>query len=138
MRCLQKREKCAFNRSGKCDILTDTYFNRPCPFYKEKLGETVREMIFQNEVYRSIRGYNYKYFVAESGKVINWQGKEIKQSLVTGRPHVNLTDIYRGSHKESVARLVADAYIPGAGRIAHKDRDLTNCDRWNLYRIGDE
>lgn len=138
MKCLQKRERCVFNRKGKCDILTDTFFSKPCPFYKEALDETVRDMIHEGETFRSIRGYSYKYFVSESGRVINWQGREIRQSLTAGKPYVNLTDQFRGSHKVSVARLVVDAFIPGTGRIGHKDRDLTNCERWNLYIVGDE
>lgn len=32
--CSQKRVDCVMNKSGKCLALTDTTFNRPCPFYK--------------------------------------------------------------------------------------------------------
>ena len=33
-RCDQKRYSCASCRGGRCTILHDTRFKRPCPFYK--------------------------------------------------------------------------------------------------------
>ena len=29
-------ESCNGNKKGRCTILTDTKFDRPCPFYKRK------------------------------------------------------------------------------------------------------
>lgn len=138
MKCTQKRERCVFIREGRCGILEDTHFNRPCPFYKERLNEPLVDRIIDGEVFRSIRGYNGKYYVSESARVMNWVGREIKQSLVAGRPHVNLVDEYKQNRKESVAKLVADAFIPGSGRIIYKDGNYENCDRWNLFRVGEE
>ncbi len=33
-RCEQERYSCAMNKNGRCQILHDTRFKRPCPFYK--------------------------------------------------------------------------------------------------------
>lgn len=35
-RCSQKLTSCKFNINGRCDILNNTYFDRACPFYKER------------------------------------------------------------------------------------------------------
>lgn len=35
-RCSQKIKSCRFNRNGICEILNNTYFDRNCPFYKER------------------------------------------------------------------------------------------------------
>lgn len=32
--CIQKRFSCVACKSGRCQILHDTHFDRPCPFYK--------------------------------------------------------------------------------------------------------
>lgn len=34
--CKQKLSDCCANKGGYCIALTDTEFNRPCPFYKKK------------------------------------------------------------------------------------------------------
>lgn len=33
-RCTQRRSKCFANENGYCAILNDTFFKRPCPFFK--------------------------------------------------------------------------------------------------------
>lgn len=35
-KCSQKIETCIFNKNGICKILNNTYFDRTCPFYKER------------------------------------------------------------------------------------------------------
>lgn len=35
-RCSQKIKSCRFYKNGICDILNNTYFDRACPFYKER------------------------------------------------------------------------------------------------------
>jgi hypothetical protein len=32
--CSQKRFSCVACKGGRCQILHDTHFDRPCPFYK--------------------------------------------------------------------------------------------------------
>lgn len=34
--CLQGQKDCKRYNKGFCTILTDTKFNKPCPFYKKK------------------------------------------------------------------------------------------------------
>lgn len=35
MKCLRQEKDCKFRKpQGFCRILTDTFFNKPCPFYK--------------------------------------------------------------------------------------------------------
>lgn len=34
MKCLRQEKDCKFIKNGICTILTDTFFERPCPFYK--------------------------------------------------------------------------------------------------------
>lgn len=138
MKCEQKRTKCAFNKEGRCGILEDTHFKRPCPFFKTRIDEPVVDRIMDGEVFRSVRGYNGKYYVSESARVMNWVGREVKQSLTKGKPQVNLTDDCKQSHKESVAKLVADAFVPGSGRVIHLDGDPGNCERWNIKRADEE
>lgn len=143
MNCAQKRDKCIFNRNGKCDILTDTVFNRPssnirCPFYKERPFEVIQDRFFNGVLFRSIKGYDGKYYVSAEGKIINYVGRPIKQGEINGHLYVQLTDdLTRSSQRKSVAVIVADAFIPGTGKVGYKDGDGTNCDMWNLYRVGD-
>ena len=33
-KCEQNRRACTGNKAGRCAILHDTHFSRPCPFYK--------------------------------------------------------------------------------------------------------
>ena len=143
MNCVQRREKCIFNRDGKCDILTDTVFNRPssnmrCPFYKERPIDVIVDRYFNGILFRSVKGYGGKYYVSAQGNIVNSVGKPLKRGLVNGHPYVQLKDDLTMMHKRrSVAVLVADAFIPGTGVVGHKDGDFTNCDMWNLYRIGE-
>lgn len=39
-KCEQELNKCINNISGRCFCLSDTHFNRTCPFYKEKNKKT--------------------------------------------------------------------------------------------------
>lgn len=137
MKCLQKKENCVYIADGKCNILDDTHFKRPCPFYKVRPPEKVLDKIVDGELFRSIRGFDGKYFVSESGRVINFAGRELTQNVVTGRLSVQLTDdLTRRKMRKSVAILVADAFIPGTGSIGFLDGNCLNCERWNLYRKG--
>lgn len=139
MRCKQKREQCVFNRDGKCDILDDTNFTRPCPFYKERPPEILLEKYFDGELFRSIKGFNGKYFVSENGKIVTCVGRPVAQTIINGRPTVQLVDYEtRSRRRKSVAVIVADAFIAGTGVVGFRDGNWLNCERWNLYRKGDE
>ena len=41
--CSQKREDYTGYSNGKCRILTDTTFNRDCPFFKERKKKDVKD-----------------------------------------------------------------------------------------------
>lgn len=138
MKCLQNRELCMFIRDGKCDILEDTHFTRPCPFFKERPPEILLDKVVDGAVYRSIKGYDGKYFVSEKGDVINFTGRKITKTVINNRLTVQLTDdLTRKKLRRYVAVLVADAYIPGTGSVGFLDNNPLNCERWNLYRIGE-
>ena len=138
MICLQKKERCMFIREGRCDILEDTHFKRPCPFYKERPPEVLLEKVFEGVLYRSVKGYDGKYFVSEQGDIVNFVGRTVKKKIVNNRLTVQLTDdLTRKKIRRYVAVLVADAYIPGTGSIGFIDGNCLNCERWNLYRIGE-
>ena len=141
MRCEQQRTKCIFCRNEKCDILNDTHFknNKPCPFYKERLPEIVTERYFGGTLYRSIRGYNGKYFVSEQADVLNHYGRRVKVSVINRHLYVALKDDQTQKIlRKSLAKIMADTYVPGTGNIGFYDGDTMNCERWNLYRVGDE
>lgn len=36
--CVEKKTDCFAYHDGKCVALSDTKFNRPCPFYKTRKG----------------------------------------------------------------------------------------------------
>lgn len=138
MKCLQKRIDCIFCRDEYCDILSDTRFNRPCPFYKRGLKEPLRDCFFEghNGVFRNIRGYDMKYWVSEYGEVITYKGVTLTQTPDKGGELIVRLQKDKFS-KHSTARvkiLVADAFIPGTGMVTHVDGDINNCAAYNLRR----
>lgn len=138
MKCIQEKYKCLFYRDGKCDILSDTHFKRPCPFYKERPNEVIADKFFDGVLFRTVKGYDNKYYVSESGKVVNHMGKELKAGFMRDRLYVQLKDdLTLKTQRKSVAVIVADAFIPGTGQVGYLDGDPKNCERWNLYRIGE-
>lgn len=138
MKCLQQKTKCIFNREGKCDILADTHFKRPCPFYKERPLETIQDKMFNGEMYRSVRGFNGAYYVNERGDIVNWTGRPLKKGVMNRHLYVHLKDnLTQKMQKKSLAKIVAAAFIPGTGEIGYLDGDTMNCERWNLYRKGE-
>ncbi len=40
--CEQKRSDCNHNHDGRCVLLSDTHFNKPCPFHKKREGKDGR------------------------------------------------------------------------------------------------
>ena len=141
MICKQLKKDCMFFAySGHCTILRDTFFTRPCPFYKRGLCEEVLERTFPDraERFRSISGTEGKYFVSEMGVVFSRRGYALaRKHDKNGKPIVTLALKDGRSTTRSVAILVADAFLPGAGRVEVIDGDPDNCELWNLRRIDD-
>ena len=138
MRCQRADKTCfACMPEGECNALEETYWNgRKCPFYKPADSD------YDNEVYiegfdlpfKRVRGFGEKYFVDESGKVIN----NIRQELhiyMTERnfPYVRLY-LWGGQIRTYLAAIVADSWVPGKGRIDFRDGDPTNCTAQNIFR----
>ena len=139
MNCLQKRDNCIFNAFGRCEILSNTEFTRPCPFYKKGTGEVVQdhEIPGHNGIFRDIRGFGGRYYVSEYGEVISKYGNVIRfKYMKNGSPIVPLQR--ESGHVTTIKLdiLVADAFIGGNGVVIHKDGDVLNCERWNLERKG--
>ena len=128
-----------FNIKTECDILNDTKFNRPCPFYKKNLGDKIDVDIYMDGCYfRKVKGFNGRYFVSEYGEVITKGGiTKAARINANGLMYVSLT-LPNGNHTtRGVAQLVADAWLGGTGKIEFKDGDTTNCCVWNLRRVKD-
>ena len=47
--CFQHRYSCVSNKNGFCLILTDTHFNRDCPFYMDVLDVKKQKKSQENE-----------------------------------------------------------------------------------------
>lgn len=88
---------------------------------------------------KEINGYRGKYIISSDGTVYNnYTGKEMKQRLINGYPHIGLR-IFDGTTSEQklfkVHRLVAEYFIPNPNNypiVNHKDGDKTNSDKANL------
>ena len=137
MICLQRRYDCTFNCERECEILRDTRFNRPCPFYKKRVLQRARDWDFpgHNGIFRQIEGYDGKYFISEYGEVINKRGDTINRKRDRqGHPIVALKRPNDSWTTARVAVLVANAFIQGYGTVEHIDGDVDNCERFNLRR----
>ena len=142
MKCMQKREDCIFNTPRGCDILTDTHFTRPCPFFKKgKRTINSAEDIYvygYAGVFKTIAGLEGLYYVNEDGLVYSTRSKKFInwRHYKTGQVFVNLTKEDGLITAKLVDRLVADAFLGGKGGVIHLDGDLDNCNIWNLRRKG--
>ena len=137
MVCLQKKADCAYIRDGACRILSDTHFDRKCPFYKRQRFPE-REYVFDGKqgTFKLIRGYGDRYFVSEYGEVVNNKGNSIKHRWGQNGVCVELRFKYNGAlHTplRPVHTLVAEAFMPvGEGELIHIDGDPWNCRLDNL------
>lgn len=136
MICLQKRADCIFNKFTECEILRDTKFTRPCPFFKKGYNP-VREYEFEghNGVFRQVER-NPKYYISEYGEVVNSKGMIISQHRDSkGRLAVYLSN----NGNKSLARvavLLAEAWIEKReGHIEFLDGDPDNITRYNVVRV---
>lgn len=143
MMCLQRRDDCIFNTAGRCDILTDTIFKRPCPFYKKGKKQTAAHDIYidgYSGVFRAVEGFEGLYYVDENGNVYSMRKKRFMtwKHYNNGQPFVTLTKESGQITSRVIDRLVADAFLGGDGMVIHKDGDIDNCNVWNLYRKGED
>lgn len=137
MICTQKKNDCIFNYGGDCEVLNDTHFNRPCPFFKKRVLEKERDWEFEGHigVFRLIKGFDGRYFVSEYGEVINRRGDTLnKKRDRMGHPIVSLKRPNDTWTTARVAVLVANAFVQGFGSVEHLDGDVDNCERFNLRR----
>jgi DNA-binding XRE family transcriptional regulator len=85
-------------------------------------------MLNPEERWLPVRGYEGLYEVSDQGKVRRIAGNVLSVSLSNGYRQVKLSK-YGKQSSRSVARLVAQAFIPNPYRKAevnHKDRDRSN------------
>lgn len=139
MICLQKKNNCIFNAYGKCEILSNTEFTRPCPFFKKNAIEIVRDHEFagKNGIFRDIKGFGGRYFVSEYGEVVSKYGNSIHYKHTrNGKLIVQLQRVSGSYTTVNVDILVADAFLGGSGPVTHKDGNVLNNERWNLERKG--
>lgn len=137
MICLQKRTNCIFNAYGRCEILNNTEFSRPCPFFKKGATEIVRdhELPGKNGIFRDIKGFNGRYYVSEYGEIVSKYGNTIHFKYTrSGKPIVQLQRESGNFTTVNVDIVVADAFIGGSGTVIHKDGNVLNNERWNLER----
>lgn len=137
--CLQNRQNCVFNSHGRCEILTDTYFSRTCPFFKQAPDEIIQDHYLKgrNGVFRDIRGFGGRYYISEYGEVVSKHNNKIGIKLNRiGKPTVQLQRPSGAWTTQTISLLVADAFIGGNGEVEHIDGNLMNCERWNLRRKG--
>ena len=137
--CIQNRQNCIFNSHGRCEILTDTYFNRACPFFKQAPDEIIQDHYIKGKagVYRDIRGFGGRYYIGEYGEVVSKFGNTmVITPNKSGKPTVQLQRPSGAWTTQTIAILVADAFIGGNGEVEHIDGDIRNCERWNLRRRG--
>lgn len=140
MICTQKRTNCIFYAFGKCEILTDTYFSRPCPFFKQGAAEVIRDHILKDKkgIFRDIKGFGGRYYVGEYGEVVSKYGNTIHlKYMKNGSPIVPLVRPTGHTTTIKLDVLVADAFLGGSGAVIHKDGNVLNCERWNLERKED-
>ena len=138
MKCQHPGGKCfALGAERECLALSDTLFSRPCPFYKEGKTDYTAKFVFEGTsgVWAKVRGYDGRYFVSNLGEVMNSHKVMMGIHYYNGKAFVRL---YDGDNvaRVYVDRLVADAFVPGAGKgkVCHKDGNLLNCKAENLYR----
>ena len=122
---------------GECNALDDTDFGGgKCTFYKLAEADYDEELIFEKFIgrFKRVRGFGGKYYVSEYGQVINSMWQEIQvYSSERGFPYVRLY-LWGSMIRVYLAAIVADAWIPGRGKLDFKDHDPTHCTAENIFR----
>lgn len=138
MICVQNRDNCNFIANGHCTILHDTHFKRACPFFKPKVKACPRDYEFIGHIgnFRLIDGFDGRYFVSEYGEVINRKGETMSRKYDKYGCPVMCLRLPNGKQTTArVARLVANAFLPGAEPVENIDGDPDNCELTNLRRM---
>lgn len=140
MRCQQKNWSCfACLPEGECNALDDTDCGGgKCSFYKEAQTDYDEEIIFEDckfiGRFKRVRGFDGKYLVSEYGQVINSHREELTVYYSERNlPYVRL-HIWGSMIRIYLAAIVADAWIPGRGKLDFKDHDPTHCTAENIFR----
>lgn len=141
MECRQKKTNCMFYGEGRCRILSDTEFDRVCPFFKKGKDPYAVERIVEGHegVFRKVCGYGERYYVSDLGEVMIGGGRFIK-GRKGGRNSVVVELAYEYNGKKvttlkPIHNLVADAFmLEGDGEIEHIDGDPSNNRLDNLRR----
>lgn len=143
MECKQRKTDCMYNHGTVCKILSDTRFERRCPFYRKGIDPYDVERVVEGHkgVFKKLCGYGDRFYVSDQGEVMVGGGLFLKPKLgYYNNLTVQLRWTYNGkptATTKNVDSLVAEAFcLDGDGEIEHIDGDPTNCKLENLRRKG--
>ena len=135
MKCTRNDKTCFRCGSEKeCLILSSAPDRLPCPFYKPSTINYDASFVKKDYdgIWKKVRGWDGLYWINKDGEIIGRYGI-IKQKYRKGRACVILYD--DGFRAVAyVEDLVADAFLPGEGKVVFKDGNTLNCKLENLER----
>lgn len=136
MKCSEPRACFAQDARGNCTILSDTHFMRSCPFWKPPITiDEDAEFVIDGYKgrFKKIKGYDY--LISTEGVVLNKRRREVKPVFEKSKCEMRVA-LYKNGKAERfrLEVLVGAAFLPGEGRIHHKNGDRTDCRLENLER----